>query len=89
MSATVLELAVVEGLLRFDGTVVELFRSDGRTGAWRLHAALITAIEQDRRKDRIEVRFRTTPTFYESAQVPLTDESMARELVRAVEAAGA
>ena len=85
MSERVLELPVVEGLLRFDGTVVELFRNDGRTGAWRLHARLITEVEQDRRRDRIELRFHTTPHFYESAQVPLADEVAALDLIRAVE----
>ena len=84
----VLDVPVIEGILSFDGRVVELFRTDGRQGAWRLHARLITAIEQDRRRDRIELRFQTTPKFYESAQVLLTDEASALDLVRAVEAAG-
>jgi len=87
MSAATLEITVVEGLLRFDGTVLELFRDDGRTGAWRLHARLITDVEQDRRRDRIELRFHTTPHFYESAQILLADEALAADLVRLVERA--
>ena len=82
-----IELRTLEGLLRFDTPVLELFRNDGRERSWRLHAALITAVEQERRSDRIHVRFRTTPKFYESAEVAFENERSLQELIRRVEAA--
>jgi hypothetical protein len=84
---TQIEMTVLEGLLCFDGRVLELFRNDGRTGAWRLHVGVITAVEQDRRRDRIEARFFTNQHFYESAQVPLADEPALLGLIAAVELA--
>ncbi len=73
-----------EGLLRLDPPVLELFRNDGRQGAWRLHATLVTEIEQERRSDRIQVRFHTTPKFYESAEVAFENEPLLQSLLSAL-----
>lgn len=83
-----IEVPVMEGLLSFDGRVLELFRGDGMQGSWRLHARLITAVEQERRKDRILFRFYTAPKFYESASVSLEREQAAVDLAARVEGAG-
>lgn len=41
---------VDEGLLVWDGQVLELFRSDGRIGAWRIHVGVVRLCEIEERK---------------------------------------
>lgn len=44
---------VDEGLLVWDGRVLELFRSDGGTKPWRLHVGVIRRCEIEERKKTI------------------------------------
>ncbi len=82
-----IELPTLEGMLCFDGRVLELFRNDGRESPWRLHGALIIDIEQERRSDRIHVRFHTTPKFYESAELTFDGEPLLQKLLKALDSA--
>jgi hypothetical protein len=49
--------------------------------------AIEIAVHTEVRKDRLEVRFHTTPTHYESVQVAPEGDAALRDLVAAVERA--
>jgi hypothetical protein len=83
----VTEIEVLEGLLCWDGRVLELFRRDGRQGSWRLHGTLVTAVRTEVLEDRLEVRFHTTPAHYESVQVAPEAEAALRALIAALDRA--
>ena len=53
-----LEISTPEGLLCWDGRILESFGGDGRRHSWRLHAALIAAIDVERRQDLLCGRVR-------------------------------
>ena len=78
---------VDEGLLVWDGSVLELFRSDGKQGSWRLHGLVIQRWESEpRRNDRTLLKVWDSPKHYESAMVPTPELSTMTAVMAAVDA---
>ena len=75
------EIPVFEGTLVWDGRVLELFRDDGKQGAFRLLASHIVSTEIERRKDRLFVKFNVTDRFYEAVEVAFDHEPAITGLV--------
>jgi hypothetical protein len=73
MAAGETRIWVDEGLLVWDGSVLELFRNDGKTGAWRLHALTVQRWEaQALRGERSLLKIWDSAKHYEAATVATT-----------------
>lgn len=71
-----------EGLLTWDGRVLELFKTDGKTGEWRVHALTIVRWEIEQRRGAFLLKVFDHEKHYESALVddaqrPVIDSLMA------------
>jgi hypothetical protein len=75
-----------EGLLTWDGRVLEYFKTDGRSGAWRVHAATILKWELDQRKNVTLLKVYDNERHYESALIADHDVQTLRAILAEVDA---
>lgn len=76
-----IEVQVFEGMLIWDGRVLELFRNDGKQGAFRLFGDHVRSTHVERRKDRLLVKFEVTDRFYESVEVGFEHEAAITDII--------
>lgn len=79
-----IEIAVFEGTLVWAGRVLELFRNDGKQGAFRLLGSHVIGTSVERRRDRLFVRFDVTDRYYASVEAALDQEAAVAGLVAAL-----
>ena len=58
-----------EGLLTWDGRVLELFATDGKDNHWRVHVATIVRWELEHRRGCVLLKLFTHPKHYRSTLV--------------------
>lgn len=66
----IVEVEGTDGILSFDGRVLEFFLSGDRSGAWRIHAAHVIETEIEQRKGMVLFKAYTTKRHYHGAVVP-------------------
>ena len=76
-----------EGLLTWDGSVLELFKNDGKTGAWRVHALTIVRWEIEQRRGLFLLKVFDHERHYESALVADSQRPMIESMMAEVDAA--
>lgn len=80
-------MRVDDGLLVWDGTVLELFPTDGRSDAWRIHGATVEACEFEQRRGGSLLKIPLTKRYYRSVFVPDALLAEVRAIVTELEAA--
>lgn len=64
------EIEGVEGIISFDGRVLEYFAAGDRSDDWRVHVAHVINTEVEPRKDIVLFKAFTTTRHYHGALVP-------------------
>lgn len=73
---------VDEGLLVWDGRVLELFRSDGGTKPWRLHVGVIRRCEiEERKKGIVQLKVWDHERHWESVMFGSEQLDVIRQIV--------
>jgi hypothetical protein len=75
-----------EGMLCWDGRILEMFPTDGRDHAWRLHAATVVEWEVEARRGVSLLKVRPNKKHYESALVSDQDLPLVRQIMAEVDA---
>jgi hypothetical protein len=76
-----------EGLLTFDGRVLEIFPTDGKDNRWRVHAATVVRWELEQRKGCALLKVFTHPKHHRSTLVDDVALPAVRALMAEVDAA--
>ncbi len=74
-----------EGLLVWDGRVLELFRTDGKQGNWRVHAAIVEQWELEQRRGVSLLKVHIGGKHYESVLVRDQDVAAVHQIMAEVE----
>lgn len=76
-----------EGLLTWDGRVLELFPTDGKDNRWRVHVDTLVRWELEPRKGCALLKLFTHPKHYRSTLIDDAALPMLRSLMADVDAA--
>jgi hypothetical protein len=66
----IVEVEGTDGILSFDGRVLEFFQAGDRVGAWRVHTVHVIETEIEQRKGMVHFKAYTTKRHYHGALVP-------------------
>lgn len=66
----IVEVEGTDGILSFDGRVLEFFQAGERVGDWRVHTVHVIETEIEQRKGMVLFKAYTTKRRYHSALVP-------------------
>jgi len=66
----IVEVEGPDGILSFDGRVLEYFQAGERTGDWRVHAVHVIETEIEQRKGMVLFKAYTTKRHFHGALVP-------------------